>query len=75
MNYNKRLKEFFNSKGYKNKELVPILGYSETMISRYLSGVREINMRFLNSIVNNFPDIDLNYIFKGTTQKLPNDER
>jgi len=71
MNYQERLKEYFKNKGYKNKELVVILGYSESMISRYLSGVKEINMGFLQSVITHFPEVDLNYIFKGATHKLP----
>ena len=64
MNCHLRLKEYLKLQGYKNKELAVMLGYSEDMISRYLNGINTINMKFLHKVIQKFPNIDLNYIFK-----------
>jgi predicted transcriptional regulator len=62
-----KLKIFFKSKGLKNKDVAKIIGYSESMTSAYL-GYRKINLEFLQSIIKNFPDIDLNHILKDENQ-------
>ena len=64
MKYNTKLKTFFKQKGISNKELAHKLDYSETMVGRYLNGRNEMKMQFLLSIIKEFPELDLNYVFK-----------
>jgi predicted transcriptional regulator len=61
--YNKKLQLFFKEKGLKQYEIAEIMGYTPTMISRYLKGIDKINSDFINKLVVNFPDIDLQYLF------------
>ena len=63
MEFNKRLKHFFESKGLKNKDLEKILGWSDVMVGRYLS-INKPNYEFLMAVKRNFPDVDLNYLFE-----------
>lgn len=58
-----KLSKYFKEKKISNKELSRILGYSETMISRYLKGISKINAEFIAVLIKNFPEIDLQYIF------------
>jgi transcriptional regulator with XRE-family HTH domain len=61
--YNEKLQLFFKEKGLKQYEIGEILGYSPTMIGRYLKGSDKINADFIIKMVKAFPDIDLQYIF------------
>jgi transcriptional regulator with XRE-family HTH domain len=61
--YNKKLQLFFKEKGLKQYEIAEIMGYTPTMISRYLKGTDKINANFITKLVENFPDIDLQYLF------------
>jgi len=68
MYYNK-LQLFFKSKGLKQYEIAEILGYSPTMISRYLKGSDKINSDFILILIKQFPEIDLQYIFSDDRMK------
>lgn len=61
--YNEKLHLFFKEKGLKQYEIGKILGYSPTMIGRYLKGSDKINADFIIKLVKEFPDVDLQYIF------------
>ena len=61
--YNEKLHLFFKEKGLKQYEIGELLGYSPTMISRYLKGTDKINADFIVKLVKVFPDVDLQYIF------------
>jgi transcriptional regulator with XRE-family HTH domain len=63
MMYYEKLKKFFKDKKVSNRKLAEITGNSDTMISRYLNGKDRINSAFITIVVENFPDIDLQYIF------------
>ena len=63
MKYNEKLHLFFKSKGLSQKDVAKSIGYSPAMISRYLSGVSVFPPEFLSSLIKNYPDIDLRYIF------------
>ena len=45
--YYDKLQLFFKSKGLKQYEIAEALGYSPTMISRYLKGSDKINADFI----------------------------
>lgn len=61
--YHEKLHLFFKEKGLKQYEIGELLGYSPTMISRYLKGTDKINADFIIKLVKEFPDVDLQYIF------------
>lgn len=61
--YNEKLQLFFKEKDLKQYEIGELLGYSPTMISRYLKGTDKINADFIIKLVKVFPDVDLQYIF------------
>jgi transcriptional regulator with XRE-family HTH domain len=74
--YNEKLQLFFKEKGLKQYEVGEILGYSPTMIGRYIKGTDKINADFIIKMVKEFPDVDLQYIFsddeaKGTAEPKP----
>lgn len=69
--YNEKLNLFFKSKGLKQKEVAEITGYSPNMISRYLEGKVKFNTDFIEVLVKEFPEIDLQYIFGNDANKLP----
>lgn len=62
--YHERLRNYFKSIGLKQAEAADLLGYKKSMFSQYLS-TKDINMEFISRLVTAFPDVDLNYIFKG----------
>ena len=61
--YHEKLHLFFKKKGLKQYEIAELLGYSPTMISRYLKGTDKINADFIIKLVKEFPDVDLQYLF------------
>jgi transcriptional regulator with XRE-family HTH domain len=63
MKYNEKLRSFFKDKGYKQKEIAALLGYSPAMIGRYLKGSDKVNSDFIQILIKKFPEIDLQYIF------------
>jgi len=63
MDYHKKLKSFFKEKGISNKQLSQRLGYSEVMTGRYLNSNKP-NYEFIMALIREFPEIDLNYLFK-----------
>jgi transcriptional regulator with XRE-family HTH domain len=67
--YNDKLSAFFKNKGLKQYQIGERLGYSPTMISRYLKGTDKINADFIIILVKEFPDIDLQYIFSDDVEK------
>lgn len=63
MNFQEKLKLYLKSTGLSQKELGEKLGYSDTMMSRYLNSNKP-NYEFLNALIEAFPKINLNYLFK-----------
>lgn len=63
MEYNYKLRLFFKNKGLSQKEVGKRLGHAPAMISRFLSGESSFGPEFIVSLVREFPDIDLQYIF------------
>ena len=64
MYYNK-LKMFFKNEGLNQKQVAEIMGYSESMIGRYLKGTAKFDADFIVALTIKFPKIDLKYIFNG----------
>lgn len=63
MSYNDKLRLFFKSKGLSQKEVGKRLGHAPAMISRFFSGESNFGPDFIVSLVKEFPEIDLKYIF------------
>lgn len=61
--YSEKLMSYFKKKNLKQNEVAELLGYSPTMIGRYLKGSDAFKPDFLEKLVKHFPDIDLQYIF------------
>ena len=64
--YHEKLKEFFKSKGLKQKEVAIKLGCSENQISKYLRGVDRMSSTVIGNLKKSFPDINLEDIFSDT---------
>lgn len=69
MDFHEKLKQYLKSTGFSQKELAERLGYSDTMMSRYLSSNKP-NYEFLNALIKVFPSIDLNYLFKEEADEI-----
>ncbi len=63
MRFHEKLTEFFEARKISNKEVAKRINYSEVMISRYLKSSKP-NYELISALINEFPEIDLNYLFK-----------
>lgn len=61
--YNEKLRMFFKSKGYSQKEAAQKLGVSQSSFGKYLNGTDNFKPEFLSTLLREFPSIDLKYIF------------
>jgi transcriptional regulator with XRE-family HTH domain len=61
--YYDKLKAFFKKEGLNQKQVAEILGYSESMIGRYLKGTAKFDTDFIMVLTREFPKIDLQSIF------------
>lgn len=70
MNYKERLHQFFREEKKLNNRQISVImdGYSESLISRYLSQ-EDPNGYFLILAKKYFSDLDLNYIVSGERLK------
>lgn len=72
MELKKRFQEFFKKKGVTQKEFAIEIGYREDMVGRYLN---KPSYNFIQSLLDVYPDVDLNYIFKEDNSKILNETR
>lgn len=70
MKYNEKLRLFFINKGLSQKDVGKRLGHAPAMISRFWSGESNFGPKFIVSLVKEFPDIDLKYIFSEETENI-----
>jgi transcriptional regulator with XRE-family HTH domain len=63
MKYNEKLRLYFKKNGVSQKEAAERLGHAPAMMSRFLSGVSVFDANFITTLVQEFPDVDLKYIF------------
>lgn len=68
MSYFKKINEFFDKTGLTQTEIGEKIGYSQVMVSRYLSKNKP-NYEFIKAVSKKF-DIDWNYIFKEGSSVL-----
>jgi predicted transcriptional regulator len=68
---NEKLKLFFKGKGLNNTQIAERLGFTPSMTSLYL-GKRKLKLEFILAVVREFPDVDLNYVFKDSTEESEN---
>jgi transcriptional regulator with XRE-family HTH domain len=61
-----KLNKFFKERKISNRQLSVTLGYSETMIGRYLKGRDNINAEFIGILIKNYPEINLQYMFSDS---------
>ncbi len=70
MEFNKKVKEYFKSKNLTNRDVSNLMdGYSESMISKILNR-DTISNNFIEKLVDKFPDMDMNYMFKDDAQRV-----
>ena len=62
--YTDKLKLYFKKNGISQKEVSDRLGHAPAMISRFLSGSSVFDANFIKDLIREFPDIDLQDIFK-----------
>lgn len=58
---------YFKDRGISQTEISKEIGISKAMVGRYL---RRPNFNFILLIIESYPDVDLNYIFKNATPFL-----
>lgn len=64
MSFNRKVKEYFKSRGLSNRQVSKIMeGYSETMISKVLNS-DDLSTAFLEKMLKYFPQLDYNYFLK-----------
>ncbi len=61
MVFGNRLVEFFKNKRISNRILAKEIGFSESMVGRYM---KNPNLKFLIAVIKIYPDLDLNFILK-----------
>lgn len=72
-NFGSRLQEYFTERKISNADLSRRLNnYSQMMISRAFKSDAPV-VPFLTRVVEEFPDIDLNYVFKGSEKQEPSE--
>lgn len=64
MSYHEQLQLFFKSQGDSHVIAGEKMGYSKSYFSHFMNG-REVNMEFIRKLINAYPSVDLNKIFKG----------
>lgn len=70
MKYNDKLRLFFKSKDLSQTKSAEIMGVSPAMMGRYLKGSDNFSPEFICTLVKEFPDIDLRYIFSEEEENL-----
>ncbi len=73
MEYHEKLRKFFSEKGISQSEAGNRMGYKKSMMSRYLNTATP-NMEFIQSLIREWPDVDLNYLFKDQEILLQTEE-
>jgi hypothetical protein len=64
MGFSKKIKEFFDSKGLKNRDVSRIMdNYNEQLVGRYINS-DEISKTFIKKIAKYFPDADIDYLIR-----------
>lgn|SRR5690606_22336846 len=63
MEFNKKIKAFLESKGATAGEVGKKIGYSDSMMSRYVNAEKP-NIEFIDRLVKLYPDADLNWLLK-----------
>ncbi len=64
MGFSKKIKEYFASKGLKNRDVSRIMdNYNEQLVGRYVNS-DEISKTFIKKIAKYFPDADIDYLIK-----------
>lgn len=60
-----RLKKYLAKKGLKQNAVAQKLGESPSYMNKVLNGKSNFSHEFLLKIVRAFPDLDLNWLFRG----------
>lgn len=68
MGFPEKLKEFFASKGLKkNRDIAKAIGTHEQVLGRWMKS-DELSITFIEKLIHNFPEIDLNYLLKNNKE-------
>lgn len=70
MQYNDKLRLFFKNKELSQKEVAERLGYAPAMISRFLRGESSFGPDFIVTLIKEFPDVNLQYIFSEDNKNI-----
>lgn len=65
MSFQENLRKYLKSKDLSQKRAAEMIGYTTVNFNHYL-GDRDPNFDLIMNLIKAFPDIDLNYLFKGT---------
>ena len=64
MKINEKIKFFFTAKGLTNTEIGDLYGSTSATIGNYFNGKRDIPIDFILWLKNEYPEMDLNILFK-----------
>jgi transcriptional regulator with XRE-family HTH domain len=73
MELHEKLKEYFLLNKRSIRYVASNVGISETTLSKFLKGNSQLSADALVKVINFFPDIDLNYLFKKDTPDQVNE--
>lgn len=67
---NNRLKKFLHSKELREKDLIKILGVSDTTVSLWFTNRRSLPFRYIPILKQAFPDINESWLLNGEGSML-----
>lgn len=69
MDFGNRVKQLLKDKGLSSKEFALKIDEHPTALSSMLSGNRKPKAEFILKLVEAFPEVDLNWLFRGETTR------
>ncbi|WP_299555719.1 helix-turn-helix transcriptional regulator [Seonamhaeicola sp.] len=74
MTFEEKLKKVIKSKYATLSELAKEFDMNYSQLSQYVNG-KKISIDFLNKIIKEFPEVDLNWLLRDATERTVNEER
>ena len=75
MNFGKRVGELLKERKLSQKNFAEAINEDPVSVNRYIKGSRPPKVEFISKVVDYFPEVDLNWLFRGTTSpSIANDE-
>ncbi len=65
MEFGKRVAKLLEDRNLKQKDFATAIGEDPVSVNRYIKGSRPPKVEFINKVIKYFPDVDLNWLFRG----------